>query len=47
MTPKNTLVAYPAAPGGNVDRSFLDISVLQPVWKNRQVNIFIDSLRVA
>ncbi len=36
-TPKNTLVAYEAAKGGNVDRSFLDISVLKPVWKNRQV----------
>ena len=35
--PKNTLVAYEAAKGGNVDRSFLDISVLRPVWKNFQV----------
>lgn len=35
--PKNTLVAYEAAKGGNVDRSFLDISVLTPVWKNYQV----------
>ena len=35
--PKNTLVAYEAAKGGNVDRSFLDISVLKPQWKNRQV----------
>jgi len=35
--PKNTLVAYEAAKGGNVDRSFLDITVLQPKWVNRQV----------
>lgn len=35
--PKNTLVAYEAARGGNVDRSYIDISVLKPTWKNRQV----------
>ena len=35
--PKNTLVAYEAARGGNVDRSYIDISVLKPIWKNRQV----------
>ena len=35
--PKNTLVAYEAAHGGNVDRSYIDISVLKPTWKNRQV----------
>ena len=35
--PKNTLVAYEAAKGGNVDRSFLDVSILTPTWKNRQI----------
>lgn len=35
--PKNTLVAYEAAKGGNVDRSFIDFSSLVPTWKNRQV----------
>ena len=35
--PKNTLIAYEAAPGGNVERSFLDISLLKPTWKNRQI----------
>lgn len=34
---KNTLVAYEAAKGGNVPASYLDISVLKPTWKNRQV----------
>lgn len=37
VAPKNTLVAYEAAKGGNVDRSFLDISVLTPSYKNRQI----------
>lgn len=36
-TPKNTLVAHEAAKGGNVDRSYIDFSVLKPTWKNRQV----------
>lgn len=36
-TPKNTLVAHEAAKGGTVDRSYIDISVLRPIWKNRQV----------
>ena len=49
--PKNTLVAYEAAKGGNVDRSFLDISPLKPQWKNRQVRNCLQkfnySLRVA
>lgn len=34
---KNTLVAHEAAKGGNVERSYLDFSVLKPTWKNRQV----------
>lgn len=37
ITPKNTLIAHEAAQGGNVDRSFLDISVVTPTWKHRQV----------
>lgn len=35
--PKNTLVAHEAAKGGTVDRSYIDISVVKPTWKNRQV----------
>ena len=35
--PKNTLIAHEAAKGGTVDRSYIDISVLKPIWKNRQV----------
>lgn len=35
--PKNTLVAHEAAKGGNVDRSYIDIGVVKPTWKNRQV----------
>lgn len=34
---KNTLVAHEAAKGGVVDRSWIDISAIKPVWKNRQV----------
>ncbi len=34
---KNKLQAYEAAKGGNVDRSYLDISVLKPAWKHLQV----------
>lgn len=36
-TPKNTLIAYEAAKGGNVNRSFLDISVMTPIYKNYQI----------
>ena len=35
--PKNTLVAHEASKGGTVDRSYIDISVLKPIWKNRQI----------
>ena len=35
--PKNTLVAYEAAKGGNVKRSYLDPAILTPTWKNRQI----------
>ena len=35
--PKNSLVAHEASRGGTVNRSYIDISVLKPVWKNRQV----------
>lgn len=34
---KNTLVAHEAAKGGTVDRSYIDISVVKPTWRNRQV----------
>ena len=36
-SPKNTLVAHEAAKGGVVDRSWIDLSAITPVWKNRQV----------
>lgn len=34
---KNTLVAHEAAQGGNVPKSYLDITVCKPTWKNRQI----------
>lgn len=34
---KNTLLAYEAAKGGNVDRSYLDFSAIAPQWVNLQV----------
>ena len=37
ITPKNTLEAHEAAKGGNVERSFLDISKLAPTWRNKQI----------
>ena len=37
VDPKNTLVSYDAAPGGNVPRSFLDVSVRKPHWNNKQI----------
>lgn len=36
-TPKNTLVAYDAAKGGNVNKSYIDGSILKPTWKHAQV----------
>ena len=36
-TPKNTLVAYEAAKGGNVNRSWIDMKFIKPQWKNRQI----------
>lgn len=41
LPPKNTLVAHEAARGGNVERSYLDVSVLTPTWKNRQIEFDI------
>lgn len=35
--PKNTLVSHEAAKGGVVDRSWIDLSAIKPVWKNRQI----------
>lgn len=37
VTPDNTLIAHEAAKGGVVDRSWLDMTVVKPTWKNRQV----------
>lgn len=37
---KNTLTAYEAAKGGNVDRSYLNFSMVSPTWKNLQVKYF-------
>jgi len=46
-TPKNTLVAYEAAKGGNVPRSYLDVSILTPTWKNRQIETDISYRDIA
>lgn len=37
VEPENTLVAYEAAKGGNVEKSYLDIRTVAPTWKNRQI----------
>ena len=37
VTPKNTLVAYECAAGGNVPRSFVDVSVITPTWFRKQI----------
>lgn len=37
VMPKNTLEAHDAAKGGNVERSFLDMSKLAPIWRNKQI----------
>lgn len=37
VTPKNTLVAHEAAKGGVVERSWINVKALKPVWRNRQV----------
>lgn len=34
---KNTLVAYDAAKGGNVNKSYVDVSAVTPTWKHKQV----------
>lgn len=36
-TPKNTLVAYEAAKGGNVNRSYIDSGYDTPTWKHLQL----------
>jgi hypothetical protein len=36
-TPKNTLLARDAVKGGNVDKSYIDGSILKPTWKSAQV----------
>lgn len=47
-TPKNTLIAYDAAKGGNVDRSWIDVNFMKPAWKNKQIETdlhFVDLRR--
>lgn len=39
--PKNTLVAYDAAKGGNVNKSYIDNKAVAPVWKHKQVETSI------
>lgn len=41
ITPKNELVAYDAAKGGNVPKSYIDFSGLRPTWFNKQVETSI------
>lgn len=36
-TPKNTLKAYEAAKGGNVRKSYIDGSIMNPTWKHAQI----------
>lgn len=36
-TAKNTLVAYDAAKGGNVDKSYMDGESMTPTWKHSQI----------
>lgn len=36
-TPKNTLIAHNAVKGGNVDKSYIDGSILKPTWHSAQV----------
>lgn len=35
---KNTLKSYEAAHGGTVDKSYVDLKVYSPTWKNRQID---------
>lgn len=37
VNPANTLVPHLAAHGGNVGKSYLDITFVKPTWRNRQV----------
>lgn len=36
-TPKNTMEAYDAVIGGNVDKSYIDFEILKSTWKHAQV----------
>ena len=47
VEPKNTLVAYEAAKGGNVDRSYLDVTSIAPTWKNFQIETDISYADIA
>lgn len=40
-TPKNTLKAYSAAKGGNVNKSYIDGTIYTPVWDHAQVETAI------
>ncbi|MDY8021256.1 hypothetical protein [Paenibacillus polymyxa] len=35
--PKNTLIAYDSTKGGNVNKSYIDVTKVAPVWKHKQV----------
>ena len=41
VEPKNTIKAYEAVPGGNVDASYIDHSYITPKWTNLQAETFI------
>ena len=45
-TVKNTLVAYEAAKGGNVPKSYLHYEVIKPTWKNIQVETDISFMEI-
>lgn len=38
IEPKNTLVAYEAAKGGTVDKSYIDLTSAYPTWKHLQID---------
>lgn len=41
IEPKNTIKAYEAVPGGNVDASYIDFANIAPQWTNLQAETFI------
>ena len=38
IVPKNTLVAYEAAKGGTVDKSYIDLTSASPTWTHLQID---------